>query len=90
MNNGDPSDCLAFAVEADPNSGPVVIEAIRKIKAKPGVKGRQATEDEMIEFCKQHLARYKAPKSVEFVEILPKNPQGKILKRELRKKYWEG
>jgi long-chain acyl-CoA synthetase len=53
-------------------------------------EGRQTAEDEMIEFCKQHLARYKAPKSIEFVESLPKNPQGKILKRELRKKYWEG
>jgi acyl-CoA synthetase (AMP-forming)/AMP-acid ligase II len=53
-------------------------------------EGRRTAEDEMIEFCKQHLARYKAPKSVEFVESLPKNPQGKILKRELRKKYWEG
>ena len=53
-------------------------------------EGRHATEEEMIEFCKHHLARYKAPKSVEFVESLPKNPQGKILKRELRKKYWKG
>jgi acyl-CoA synthetase (AMP-forming)/AMP-acid ligase II len=50
----------------------------------------RTTEDEMMEFCKRHLARYKAPKSVEFVESLPKNPQGKILKRELREKYWEG
>jgi len=53
-------------------------------------EGRQATGDEIIEFCKQHLARYKAPKSVEFVDALPKNPQGKILKRELREKYWAG
>ena len=53
-------------------------------------EGQHATEDEIMEFCKQHLARYKAPKSVEFVESLPKNPQGKILKRELRKKYWTG
>jgi acyl-CoA synthetase (AMP-forming)/AMP-acid ligase II len=53
-------------------------------------QGRHATGDEIIEFCKQHLAHYKAPKSVEFVESLPKNPQGKILKRELRKKYWTG
>jgi acyl-CoA synthetase (AMP-forming)/AMP-acid ligase II len=53
-------------------------------------EGRQATEDEIIEFCKRHLARYKTPKSVEFVESLPKNPQGKILKRELREKYWTG
>ena len=53
-------------------------------------EGRHATGDEMMELCKHHLARYKAPKSVEFVESLPKNPQGKILKRELREKYWTG
>jgi len=53
-------------------------------------EGRQATGDEVMEFCKDHLARYKAPKSVEFVDSLPKNPQGKILKRELREKYWTG
>ncbi len=45
------------------------------------------TENEMIAFCKNHLASYKAPKSVEFVESLPKNPQGKILKKEIRTKY---
>ena len=43
-----------------------------------------ATEKEIIVFCKDHLASYKAPKSVEFVESLPKNPQGKILKKEIR------
>lgn len=50
-------------------------------------KGRQATEKELIDFCKQRLARYKAPKSVEFVESLPKNPQGKISKRLLKEIY---
>ncbi|MGB6066257.1 MAG: hypothetical protein WBG50_15760, partial [Desulfomonilaceae bacterium] len=49
----------------------------------------KASPDEIIAFCKANLARYKAPKSVEFVEFLPKNPAGKILKRELRKKYQE-
>jgi long-chain acyl-CoA synthetase len=53
-------------------------------------EGQSLKEDEIMSFCKSRLARYKAPKSVEFVESLPKNPQGKILKRELRKKYWEG
>jgi len=46
------------------------------------------TADELISFCKEKLARYKAPKSVEFADSLPKNPAGKILKKELRKKYW--
>jgi acyl-CoA synthetase (AMP-forming)/AMP-acid ligase II len=50
-------------------------------------RGAQATEEEITGFCRQHIAHYKAPKSVEFLESLPKNPQGKILKKELRKRY---
>ena len=46
-----------------------------------------AAESEIIAFCKAHLASYKAPKSVEFIESLPKSPQGKILKKEIRSKY---
>jgi len=49
----------------------------------------QAAEEDIISFCKEHIAHYKAPKTVEFVESLPKNPQGKILKREIRSKYWK-
>jgi long-chain acyl-CoA synthetase len=50
-------------------------------------QGASADEKGIIDFCKEKLARYKSPKSVNFVETLPKNPQGKILKRELRKLY---
>jgi acyl-CoA synthetase (AMP-forming)/AMP-acid ligase II len=46
-----------------------------------------ATEKDVIDFCKAHLASYKAPKSIEFVESLPKSPQGKILKKNIRKRY---
>jgi long-chain acyl-CoA synthetase len=53
-------------------------------------KGMSLSAEELIDFCKQRLARYKAPKSVEFVDALPKNPAGKVLKRELREKYWAG
>ncbi len=64
---------------------------IERVHAEVVLKeGQHATGDEIMEFCKQHLARYKAPKSVEFVKSLPKNPQGKILKREIREKYWTG
>jgi acyl-CoA synthetase (AMP-forming)/AMP-acid ligase II len=51
-------------------------------------KGQQASDDDIIEFCKKSLASYKKPKSIEFVQELPRNPQGKILKRVLREKYW--
>jgi long-chain acyl-CoA synthetase len=42
-------------------------------------------ERELIAFCKEHMARYKVPKAIRFVADLPKTPQGKILRRELRK-----
>ena len=45
---------------------------------------------DLIDFCTDHIARYKRPKSVDFLEELPKNNYGKILKRELRDKYWKG
>ena len=51
-------------------------------------KGATVTPDELIAFCKKRLAGYKAVKSVEIVDALPKNSTGKILKKELRKK-WE-
>src|SRR5580658_1105364 len=52
--------------------------------------GAQATEAELLDFCRNRIAHYKAPRSVEFFESLPKTGTGKILKRELRKKYWGG
>ncbi len=51
---------------------------------------KKVTETELIDFCTDHIARYKRPKSIDFVEELPKNNYGKIVKRELRAKYWEG
>lgn len=45
------------------------------------------TEAEIIEHCKRNLARYKVPASVAFIEVLPRNAAGKVLKRELRQKY---
>jgi len=50
--------------------------------------GEEATELELIEFCRARLAHYKTPRSVEFVQTLPRNATGKTLKGELRKKYW--
>ena len=50
---------------------------------------REASEEEIISFCKDKLASYKKPKSVEFRQELPKNPSGKILKRMIREQYWK-
>ncbi len=50
----------------------------------------QATEQELLDFCRSRIAHYKCPRSVEFLEALPKTGTGKILKRDLRKQYWSG
>ena len=52
---------------------------------KPDAK---ATEAELLEFCRSRLAHFKCPRSVEFVPSLPKTATGKVLKRNLRQKYW--
>jgi fatty-acyl-CoA synthase len=57
------------------------------VVAKPGSK---LSETELIEFCRSRLAHYKCPQSIEFCESLPKTGTGKVLKRELRKKYQGG
>ena len=51
-------------------------------------EGCVATEAEFMKFCQDRIASYKKPKSIEFAGALPKNAYGKILKRELLKKYW--
>jgi acyl-CoA synthetase (AMP-forming)/AMP-acid ligase II len=50
--------------------------------------GSTAGEAEIIDFCRSRLAGYKRPQSVEFSDHLPKNIQGKVLRRELRAPYW--
>ena len=52
--------------------------------------GKSATADELIAFGKGRLAGYKQPRSVDFIDSLPRNPSGKVLKRELREPYWAG
>ena len=52
--------------------------------------GAQASEAELIEHCRARLAHYKCPRSVEYLDSLPRTGTGKVLKRDLRKKYWHG
>jgi fatty-acyl-CoA synthase len=49
--------------------------------------GQALAEAEVLAHCQQHLAGFKTPKAVVFVDTLPKNPSGKLLKRELRVRY---
>jgi len=52
--------------------------------------GAHANESELIDHCRARLAHYKCPRSIEYLESLPRTGTGKILKRDLRKKYWHG
>ena len=46
------------------------------------------TETDLMEHCKQRLASYKKPRSIEFVDTLPRSTAGKVLKHEIRAQYW--
>jgi acyl-CoA synthetase (AMP-forming)/AMP-acid ligase II len=50
--------------------------------------GRQSTEGDIVAFCKENLAHYKAPKSVDLLDALPRTGSGKIFKKGLRDPYW--
>ncbi|RYF43972.1 MAG: long-chain-fatty-acid--CoA ligase [Comamonadaceae bacterium] len=64
---------------------PKWVEAVAAVVV---VKAGQAlTEAEVLAFCQQNMAGFKAPKAVVFVEALPKNPSGKLLKRDLRERH---
>ncbi|KSB90168.1 acyl-CoA synthetase [Caulobacter vibrioides] len=63
-------------------------EAVKAVVApKPGIT---PDPDDIIAFARTRIAHFKAPKSVDFVEALPRNASGKILRRQLREPYWAG
>ena len=64
-------------------------EAVKAIVVrKPGAAGGEA--EDIIAFARERIAHFKAPSSVDFADALPRNPSGKVLKRELREPYWAG
>jgi long-chain acyl-CoA synthetase len=88
MSHPAVADVAVFGVPDD-RWGEAVKAAVVPAEAQPTAEGR-TTADELIAYCHQRLAGYKCPKSIDFVEVLPRNPSGKLLKRELRAPYWEG
>jgi fatty-acyl-CoA synthase len=75
---------VAVIAAPDPQWGEVPVAVIA---LKPGA---QATEEEIIRYSRGRLAHFKAPKKVDFVEALPRGGTGKILKNQVREKFWEG
>ena len=66
-------------------SHPVWVEAV--VAAVVTRTGTSLTEEEVLRHCREHLAGFKTPKQVYFVDSLPKNPSGKLLKRALRQRF---
>ncbi|MFV0259543.1 MAG: long-chain-fatty-acid--CoA ligase [Acidimicrobiales bacterium] len=63
-------------------------EAVKAIVTP--VEGTDPTQEEVIAYCQENLARYKCPRTVDRMDTIPRNPSGKILKTELRAPYWAG
>lgn len=71
----------------DPDLGECV-KAVVEL-AEPGQAG-SGMEKELITFCESRLARFKCPRSVDFTDALPRDPNGKLFKRLLKDEYWQG
>ena len=60
------------------------------VQPMPGVAGDAAFAQALIDYCRQHLAPMKCPRTVDFTDALPRLPTGKLYKRALRDSYWQG
>ena len=71
----------------DPEMGEAVKAVVELIEPGPPVR---RSKPELIASCRERIAPYKCPRSVDFVAELPRDPNGKLYKRILRERYWEG
>ena len=86
INHESVIDAAVFGI---PNEefGEEVKAAIQLVE---GVSANDGLATEIIQYCREQLAGFKVPKSIDFERELPRHPTGKLLKRILRDKYWEG
>ncbi|MFT5133246.1 MAG: long-chain acyl-CoA synthetase [Gammaproteobacteria bacterium] len=86
INHPSVVDAAVFGIPND-EFGEEVKGAVELIDT---VERSEALEQELIDHCKAKLAKFKVPRSIDFEDALPRHPTGKLLKRLLRDKYWDG
>lgn len=86
ITHPDVADAAVFGVPNDDLGEEV--KAV--IQLMPGIEPGPAMAAELIGFCGEHLARQKVPRSIDFEDALPRLPTGKLYKRLLRERYWQG
>jgi long-chain acyl-CoA synthetase len=84
LNHPSVHDAAVFGVP-NPDWGEEVKAVVELTK---GVDASDATVEEILAFCAGKLARYKTPRSVDFIDEMPRDPNGKLYKRRLRDPYW--
>ncbi|NEA23344.1 long-chain-fatty-acid--CoA ligase [Actinomadura bangladeshensis] len=81
MSHPDVSDCAVIGVPSERwGETPKALVVLTS----------DVSEQDLIDYCREHLAHFKCPSSIERRDEIPRNPTGKILKRELRAPYWQG
>jgi len=60
------------------------------VEPAAGATPGPALAEELLAFCATHIAKYKSPKSIDFIAEMPRDPNGKLYKRKLRDPYWQG
>ena len=80
------ADCSVFGIPND-EWGEEVKAAVQLI---PAVQQSSLLHDDILAHCAERLAKMKLPKSIDYMEVLPRDPNGKLYKRKLRDPYWAG
>jgi len=59
------------------------------IEPSANIQGGPALESDLMAYCAEKIAKYKLPRSIDFIDTMPRDPNGKLYKRKLRDPYWQ-